>query len=47
MSSGNTPKKKSKTENEKKALIELSRTWMQAAVQIESSLVPSNKPQAP
>jgi hypothetical protein len=38
---------KSTTENEKKALIELSRTWTQAAVQIESTLVPSDKPQAP
>jgi hypothetical protein len=52
MSSGNTPKRpfvvaqKSTTENEK-ALIDLSRTWMQAAVQIESTLVPSDKPQAP
>jgi hypothetical protein len=38
---------KSTTENEKKALIDLSRTWMQAAVQIESTLFPSDKPQAP
>ena len=37
---------KSTTENEK-ALIDLSRTWMQAAVQIESTLVTSDKPQAP
>jgi hypothetical protein len=37
---------KSTTENEK-ALIDLSRTWMQAAVRIESTLVPSDKPQAP
>jgi hypothetical protein len=38
--------KQSKTAKEKKALIELARTWTQAAVQIESTMVLSDKTQA-
>jgi hypothetical protein len=38
---------KSTTKKEKKALIEIARTWTQAAEQTESTLVPSDEPQAP
>jgi hypothetical protein len=34
-----------KTAREKKALIELARTWTQAAVQVESTFVSRDKPQ--
>jgi phage-related minor tail protein len=36
----------SKTASEKQALIELARTWSQAAVQIGRTMGPSDEPQA-